>query len=462
MSIFDIGEAVDLLTVLDNREWRSRLQDKLKVTNYDKIVISAKLNIPGPIKNNDILQKIFMDGWQTFVAGLECNSQYEMLFAERVTGPEAFITVDGNLAAVKKTAILFEETYVLGRLFDIDVMANGQADYQLSREDLGFGPRLCLICGKPAKVCAKEQNHTLDEGYEVINQMYQGVTSKELIFEKESQETVVNNALKGLLYEVSLNPKPGLVDPVSMGSHTDMNMFMFIDSSLSLKSYLDKAFKLGRNFEGSDLKLLFNALRAEGVLAEQTMFNATNNVNTHKGAIFSLGIWVTAIAYSTKDGSATMTEVRRVIQRMVEGLIEKDLASNRVAMTAGEQQFQTYQLTGIRGEAVNGFPGVSEVAVPFLQATFGTMTQRLLDTLMKIAATLEDSTLIKRAKTPDVLAEMKEWTSIYFKLGGSHTEEGMKYLYDLDRVFIERNLSIGGSADTLILTIFIGQLTGLL
>ena len=462
MSIFDIGEAVDLLTVLDNREWRSRLQDKLKVTNYDKIVISAKLNIPGPIKNNDILQKIFMDGWQTFVAGLECNSQYEMLFAERVTGPEAFITVDGNLAAVKKTAILFEETYVLGRLFDIDVMANGQADYQLSREDLGFGPRLCLICGKPAKVCAKEQNHTLDEGYEVINQMYQGATSKELIFEKESQETVVNNALKGLLYEVSLNPKPGLVDPVSMGSHTDMNMFTFIDSSLSLKSYLDKAFKLGRNFEGSDLKLLFNALRAEGVLAEQTMFNATNNVNTHKGAIFSLGIWVTAIAYSTKDGSATMTEVRRVIQRMVEGLIEKDLASNRVAMTAGEQQFQTYQLTGIRGEAVNGFPGVAEIAVPFLQATFGTMTQRLLDTLMKIAATLEDSTLIKRAKTPDVLSEMKEWTSIYFKLGGSHTEEGMKYLYDLDRVFIERNLSIGGSADTLILTIFIGQLTGLL
>ena len=462
MSIFDIGEAVDLLTVLDNREWRSRLQDKLKVTNSDKIVISAKLNIPGPIKNNDILQKIFMDGWQTFVAGLECNSQYEMLFAERVTGPEAFITVDGNLAAVKKTAILFEETYVLGRLFDIDVMANGQADYQLSREDLGFGPRLCLICGKPAKVCAKEQNHTLDEGYEVINQMYQGAISKELIFEKESQETVVNNALKGLLYEVSLNPKPGLVDPVSMGSHTDMNMFMFIDSSLSLRSYLDKAFKLGRNFEGSDLKLLFNALRAEGVLAEQTMFNATNNVNTHKGAIFSLGIWVTAIAYSTKDGSATMTEVRRVIQRMVEGLIEKDLASNRVATTAGEQQFQTYQLTGIRGEAVNGFPGVAEIAVPFLQATFGTMTQRLLDTLMKIAATLEDSTLIKRAKTPDVLAEMKEWTSIYFKLGGSHTEQGMKYLYDLDRLFIERNLSIGGSADTLILTIFIGQLTGLL
>lgn len=462
MSIFDIGEAVDLLTVLDNREWRSRLQDKLKVTNSDKIVISAKLNIPGPIKNNDILQKIFMDGWQTFVAGIECNSQYEMLFAERVTGPEAFITVDGNLVAVKKTAILFEETYVLGRLFDIDVMANGQADYQLSREDLGFGPRLCLICGKPAKVCAKEQNHTLDEGYEVINQMYQGATSKELIFEKESQETVVNNALKGLLYEVSLNPKPGLVDPVSMGSHTDMNMFMFIDSTLSLKSYLDKAFKLGRNFEGSDLKLLFNALRAEGVLAEQTMFNATNNVNTHKGAIFSLGIWVTAIAYSTKDGSATMTEVRRVIQRMVEGLIEKDLASNRVAMTAGEQQFQTYQLTGIRGEAVNGFPGVAEVAVPFLQATFGTMTQRLLDTLMKIAATLEDSTLIKRAKTPDVLAEMKEWTSIYFKLGGSHTEQGMKYLYDLDRLFIKRNLSIGGSADTLILTIFIGQLTGLL
>ena len=54
MSIFDIGEAVDLLTVLDNREWRSRLQDKLRVTNSDKIVISAKLNIPDLILIDEI------------------------------------------------------------------------------------------------------------------------------------------------------------------------------------------------------------------------------------------------------------------------------------------------------------------------------------------------------------------------------------------------------------------------
>lgn len=95
--------------------------------------------------------------------GLNVNSQYEMLFAERVTGPESLITVDGNLAAVKNRYFIWP-IQVLGRLFDIDVMANGQTDYQLSREELGFGPRLCLDLWQSQPRCAKEQNHvTLDE-----------------------------------------------------------------------------------------------------------------------------------------------------------------------------------------------------------------------------------------------------------------------------------------------------------
>lgn len=57
-------------------------------------------------------------------------------------------------------------------------------------------------------------------------------------------EEIAQNALKALLYEVVTNPKPGLVDPADVGSHPDMNVYMFIDSSLSLENILFKPLRL--------------------------------------------------------------------------------------------------------------------------------------------------------------------------------------------------------------------------
>lgn len=132
---------------------------------------------------------------------------------------------------------------------------------------------------------------------------------------------IVNNALKALLYEVIINPKPGLVDPVDNGSHNDMDVFTFVNSSLALEEYLDKAAEIGESFTGTDLTIMFNRLREKGVLAEKAMLTATQGVNTHKGAVFSLGIFVCAQSYAKRNRQ----NVYDVIRSMCANLIEHDL-----------------------------------------------------------------------------------------------------------------------------------------
>ena len=197
-------------------------------------------------------------------------------------------------------------------------------------------------------------------------------------------EEIAQNALKALLYEVVTNPKPGLVDPADVGSHPDMNVYMFIDSSLSLEKYFVQAAEIGFNFTGQDLRQMFELLRQAGIKAEKAMLAATNNVNTHKGAVFSLGLFVCACAYCQKHGGNEF----EVIQMMTKGLVKHDLGEK--SETAGERQFLQYGKGGVRAEAEAGYPLVRSVALPFLAQTSGDLNTRLLDTLMEIVSEIED------------------------------------------------------------------------
>ncbi|KRN76836.1 triphosphoribosyl-dephospho-CoA synthase CitG [Weissella minor] len=277
------------------------------------------------------------------------------------------------------------------------------------------------------------------------------------------QVDLVQVAQKALLYEVTVNPKPGLVDPQSQGAHTDMDVFTFIDSSVSLLPYFQEAVQLGETFnDKGDLTQLFDVLRLAGQQAENDMFNATNGVNTHKGAIFSLGILVCATAYlQAQSIPVTTDQLRMTVQAMLVGMSDHDFAKIKQKpvdqLTAGERQFLKYGATGIRGQAEAGFPIVMTLAVPFYQKTSGPLNERLLDTLMMLSSETEDSNLIKRAGSLDILPWWKEQVAQYFKLGGSQTAEGMDFLRKLDEICIAKNLSLGGSADLLILTIFVAN-----
>lgn len=264
-----------------------------------------------------------------------------------------------------------------------------------------------------------------------------------------SVESITQNALKALLYEVVTNPKPGLVDPVDVGSHPDMNAYMFIDSSISLRSYFHQAASIGASFDKEDLHEMFESLRKVGIEAEKTMFTTTSNVNTHKGAIFSLGLFVCAAAYCEKNDKDEFL----VVKQMTKGLVKRDLGKSQ--LTAGERQFVKYGKGGARAQAEAGYPLVKEVALPFLKQSKGDLNIRLLDTLMKIVSEIEDSNLIKRANNIEIIPWAQMQAKHYLALGGYGTPAGKQYMHQLNQTLKRKNLSLGGSADILILTIFI-------
>lgn len=272
-------------------------------------------------------------------------------------------------------------------------------------------------------------------------------------------------AVKALLYEVSVTPKPGLVDPASQGPHPDMDVFTFIDSAMSLMPYFEQCTRVGADFEAPNLTTLFRQIRPIGVQAEKTMLVATNGVNTHKGAIFSLGILVTASAYliATRGKLETAT-LFQTVRVMLTGLVARDLGSLKATAnnTAGERQYLTYGQGGIRVEAEAGYPTVEQLALPALRQAQGTRNQRLLDTLILIAGHTADSNLIKRAGSTAILSWMQDQSQRYADFGGSRTATGWQFLEALNQIFLERNLSLGGSADLLILTIFVGLIEGII
>lgn len=271
-------------------------------------------------------------------------------------------------------------------------------------------------------------------------------------------------ATRALLYEVSVNPKPGLVDPVSAGPHPDMTVFTFINSSLSLQPYLLSCAETGATWQ-ADLPALFQALRPAGVQAEQAMFAATDGVNTHKGAIFSLGIVVAAVAYQSRHADAFAT-VQLVIQGMLKNLTASDFAHTaekpKSQLTAGEKLYLAYGLTGVRGEAEAGYPSVFAVGLPALQKAQGTLNERLLDTLLAIVAQFTDTNLIHRAGSPAIVPVAQKQAQAILATGGTHTTAGQKLLVAMNDDFLKQHLSLGGSADMLILTIFMALVEGMI
>jgi triphosphoribosyl-dephospho-CoA synthase len=269
-------------------------------------------------------------------------------------------------------------------------------------------------------------------------------------------------AERALIYEVMVNPKPGLVDPVSAGAHQDMDAFTFVDSATALRPYFTEVARLGAAFSAGNLQDLFAQIRPVGVTAEKTMFATTQGINTHKGAIFSLGVLVAATAWSTQQGtSLTVTQIMAAVRTMLHGLTANDFTGvekkDPTKLTAGEREYLKYGFTGIRGEAEAGFPAVTQWAVPYLRDTAqGTRNQRLLDTFMVIVAHTRDSNVIKRAGTAAIVPWVHEQVAEYFRLGGAQTPAGVQFLTDLNNTFMDRNLSLGGSADLLILTIYLG------
>lgn len=166
------GQEQSLEEVLASRELRQRRQQEL-LSLYDNTLVSFKLNIPGPVKYNPLIKKIFEEGLKELhlkLNSLSINILIEKVFYE-ATGPEYLAMVDKEALEIKKITTDIEDTHPLGRVYDFDVWKGSEK--QLSRRDMGLGPRRCFLCQEPAFVCARSRKHSLEEMLSHIETMAQ-------------------------------------------------------------------------------------------------------------------------------------------------------------------------------------------------------------------------------------------------------------------------------------------------
>lgn len=261
-------------------------------------------------------------------------------------------------------------------------------------------------------------------------------------------------AIQAMLYEVTCYPSPGLVSPVSNGAHKDMNYFTFIDSIAVLSKYL--ALFVQEGYSNKCCKEIFNNVRTVGLEAEKDMFTKTNGINTHKGMLFLIGIACAAVGKIIYE-KKSFEEIQNIIKEMTEGIVDKELLSLKVnsKLSHGEKLYLKYKNEGVRGEVERGIPTVFDYSLKLYKENLDlNLNDRLVHTLIGIMRICNDSTIIHR-HNPQMLEEVKEKANDIIKLGGMKTTQGREKINDLNEEFIERNISPGGSADLLGVTVFL-------
>ena len=444
---------VTLMEMLEAREARVRAQDGLR-EQYGVPVISFTLNIAGPVKDSPLIRRAFRAGQEELKAGLWAARLETLWQGEHLapTGCEELYAVNGTAKEVKALCVSIEDGSSLGRLFDMDVLdSDGR---KLDREEVGGGSRSCIVCGRPGKGCASRRVHTVEELQEATRRIM------EEYFAAADQEKVSALVTQALLDEVCTTPKPGLVDRANNGSHRDMDIFTFTASAAALAPYWGRCFQIGRETADLAPSQTFQTLKQAGQGAERTMFAATGDVNTHKGAVFTLGTICGAIGRRWKadvpcrDPEIILSECGA----MVSAAVEADFAAldAKTARTAGERAYLEQGLTGARGEAAKGFPSVREVALPALsRALEAGLNKNDAGTiaLLHLIAQGADTNMAARGGPERAKKAAEDCARLLERCPLPEVED----ISRLDQEFIRDNLSPGGCADLLAASFFIAK-----
>lgn len=414
-------------------------------------LISFSLNIAGPIKNNALLRRAFLEGLKRLdevltAAGLETVERHQ---TDSPTGCEALWAVRGDGRQIKRLCVGLEDRHPIGRIFDMDVL--DPVHEKWDRADLMLPPRGCLVCGCKGKNCASRRLHSVAEIQQVTTNLLRN------FFAEQDRCSLADLASRSLLYEVCTTPKPGLVDCWNNGSHCDMNLFTFLDSTCALLPYFRRAVSVGQETADLPPEETFLQLRPDGVGAERAMLQVTGGVNTHKGAIFSLGTVCAAVGRLWNPASFkwNISEILRECAAMTRraALAELDTISPDTASTAGNRVYIKYGIRGIRGELAAGLPAVEQIGLPALnQALAGgaSLDEAGVSALLALMASVTDTNLIARGG-------MEGWQWVVRRtrdllLSDIPPDQAASVL---DTELIQRNLSPGGCADLLAITYFL-------
>ncbi|WP_323165023.1 triphosphoribosyl-dephospho-CoA synthase [Pseudomonas atacamensis] len=255
-------------------------------------------------------------------------------------------------------------------------------------------------------------------------------------------------AVDALIDEADLSPKPALVDRRGNGAHTDLHLGLMHASALALwpafKEMAEVALELGE--VGLPLREAIGRIGREG---EQAMLVTTNGVNTHRGAIWALGLLVTAAALQPKSIALCAARLALLDDRYAP-----------TPLSHGVQVAQRYGARGAREEAQLGFPSVLQRGLPQLHKSrangHGEQNARL-DALLAIMTELADTCVLYRAGETGLHA-MQAGAQAVLDAGGSASLSGRRRLHELDQQLIALNASPGGAADLLAATLLLDRI----
>ena len=434
---------VTLQQVLQAREDRVRMQHQF-LELHQCPLICFTMNIAGPVKFSPLILRGFQAGLEALEHALPRKTILACQINREVTGCQAIYSVAMEAEALKKLCTAIEDASPLGRLFDMDVI--GTDGKKLERPNL----RGCMVCGKPDRSCAAGRLHPVSQLQTVTTQI---LTEH---FSQSDRLTVADMAVESLLEEVNTTPKPGLVDRRNRGSHTDMNIHTFTASAQALRPYFEECVRIGQQTAAQMPDITFSLLRQAGLEAEKAMYRVTSGVNTHKGAIFTLGIlcgslgrlWTPEVPFAPTN--AILSQCAQIGQSAL-----RDFAPS--GDTAGQQLYRTHGISGIRGEVASGLLSVANIALPVYTEALSrglSPNDAAAITLVHLIARVEDTNLYHRGG-PEGAAFAK---SAARRLLQETPWPTPAQLESLDDAFITKNLSPGGCADLLAATCFLHRI----
>ncbi|EDV4941865.1 triphosphoribosyl-dephospho-CoA synthase [Salmonella enterica subsp. arizonae] len=265
-------------------------------------------------------------------------------------------------------------------------------------------------------------------------------------------EWLARTATQCLIDEARLSPKPGLVDSRGNGAHHDLTLALMERSAHSLTpTFQALALQSWQRPADIALRQTVGRLGREG---EQQMMAATGGVNTHRGAIWALGLLVSSVAMHGGVGSAqqvanTAGELAKLPDDAAPKVFSKGLCATH-----------RYRVPGAREEAQQAFPHVLQRALPQLRLSRlngSSEAQARLDALMAIMTSLTDTCVLSRAGLKGLDA-MQDGARAVLNAGGTAYPAGQLALAALDRQMLALNASPGGAADLLAATLFLDRI----
>jgi triphosphoribosyl-dephospho-CoA synthase len=268
----------------------------------------------------------------------------------------------------------------------------------------------------------------------------------------DQAEALAAIAVRCLCLELETWPKPGLVSHIDSGSHADMGAAMLRASAATLHPHFAALVTAGA--EGAAMP----HLRQLGLAAERDMLAQTGGVNTHRGAIFALGLLCAAAGFLSRRGGvlAEGSLGAFVHSRWGDAILQVAESPSHGAKVRAQ-----HGAGGARSEAASGFATVYTIGLPALRSARRHYPEDdeppRIQCFFALLAAVEDTNLLYRGGA-EGLGFAQQAARRFLEDGGVTRPGWRRAASSIHSEFVQRGLSPGGCADLLAASLFIDLL----